>query len=191
MESDKYRNVRIVLRLKGAKVLIRDVTSAFDDLEATLYQTDRDLVEKVAESIKIDSLIKDAALERVRRYRGQRIQLKHIGEGSFVFELALSGVAVWVLKETVGECIKKGWKDSSAYSRLSDAVKDSIENLAENIVLTMRNLGRKISQADTKLLLPPEANEPTILIDQSIPTVQSDKQVPSLAEAIAQLEKRE
>jgi hypothetical protein len=187
MDVDRYKDIRIVLRLYGEQVLSRDVTGAFDDLEALLFQSDRKLVQDVSRRIALEPLLRDATLERVRLFRGQRIKLDRIGGGSFVFELLVSGIGVWLLKETVGECVKKGWKDSSVYSQLSDAVKESVEGLAEHIYLLLKRLDRRIASAETRLLLPPAADMPTIEINQNVSLKRSGEEVPSLSRAIDQL----
>ena len=191
MDTEKYRDIRIILRLSGEDIVSRDVTGVFDDLEAGLFKIDRHLIQTVSETIQLDPLVRDAALERVRKYRGRRIKVKHIREGSFIFDLLVAGVGVWILKQTVGESLKKGWNDSSVHKRLAKAVKISVENLAEHIILILRKLGRKISQAEISLKLPPEVDEPTIFITQYKLSKGEAEKIPSLSKALEQLKKRD
>ena len=191
MDTEKYRDIRIILRLSGEDIVSRDVTGVFDDLEAGLFKIDRHLIQTVSETIQLDPLVRDAALERVRKYRGRRIKVKHIREGSFIFDLLVAGVGVWILKQTVGESLKKGWNDSSVHKRLAKAVKISVENIAEDIILILRKLGRKISQAEISLKLPPEVDEPTIFITQYKLSKGEAEKIPSLSKALEQLKKRD
>jgi hypothetical protein len=70
---------------------------------------------------------------------------------------------------------------------LSDAVKESVEGLAEHIYLLLKRLDRRIASAETRLLLPPAADMPTIEINQNVSLKRSGEEVPSLSRAIDQL----
>ena len=188
MSVDKFKNINIVLKISTDDLIAKDLIHVFDDLEASLYRIDREIVEEISREINLEKILLDAALERVRKHRGQRVRINHVRDGSFIFDMVVAGVGLWVLKETVGESIKKGWKDSYLHEKLSKVAKTSFDNMAMRIVTAIQKSGRNLSKnAEIELVMPPDEEEPTIYITQKKSGIKKSDQIPSLSDTIEEI----
>lgn len=119
------------------RILPRDIETVFDSLEHALYLSDRDEIERICKSIKIPEVYRDAALERLRKYRGRRIVVDRVSEGSFIFDTLLIGVPLYILHKVIGEPINEGISKTESRKLLVDYVKRNIDEKALSIVMKL------------------------------------------------------
>lgn len=124
-------DIVIEVHLRGeASVDAKSVISALDTLEAALYASDRQDVERAASELRLPPIVKDAALERLRRYRNRRLLLRDARRGSLVLEGVVAAVALFVLKGTLGEAFKEGVKESDVFEDLKRFFRDVLDEKA-------------------------------------------------------------
>src|SRR3712207_5381473 len=114
--------IRIIYEGKQDRLYLDTKTfvATFDDMETALYHSDRADIEEFCKSYNIPALIRDASLERLRLFRHKRLRIEHLRAGSLIVEGLVVAVAFWVVKETVGESIKQGWRDSLANQKIAE-----------------------------------------------------------------------
>jgi len=141
-----YRSHDIVIHIRlscdgGAESI--DFRDAFDLIENVLYASDRRDIEYASQSLQIHSIIADAAKERIRNLRHERLRITEVSTGSIILEGTIVAVALFVLKKTIGEPIGEAYKKSMPYKELSDFFRYLID---EKTIFISEKL-RKISYA--------------------------------------------
>lgn len=135
----------------------RDFETVFGELEQIAYQLDRDLVFLLSRQLHVRDLERDAALERLRRYRNRRVLISEIRPGSweiFVFFAAAAGV---VLGKTVGEAINDGFRETKFRQELKDFARVSGDWLLLKLTDKLRSskefFKARIERKETEVLL--------------------------------------
>ena len=146
--SDKDWKIQIILEDKN--VTPKRIENILQEVEHVLYLSDRSQIETFSREARLPEIIRDAALERLRRERGRRVVLSDIARGSFRFELVLLGVPIFVLLGVLKKCVVDGMiegvKSSEFHKRLVEFTRQTVdENM--NIILTKLGTGRFLRQA--------------------------------------------
>ena len=184
MDRDRPLDVRILLKFLEADIDGRTLMGALDDLEAVLYQAERVTIDRIAHQSELSPLVRDAALERLRKYRGRRFRLRDVQRGSLGLDLIVTGVAIWVLKNTLGESLKEAWQNSNVHKLFREALKQALDHMAEQILTVLKQSKRRIATTSTTLVLPPRAEVPTLVIEY-VPSVKDRlDRVPTISEVL-------
>lgn len=167
MEMNRF-DIVLEIKLKdGDFVNSKLLLEAFDGLETVLYASDRNDIETVARELDIESLSRDAALERIRNFRNKRILLTDARKGSIEIIAAVAAVSYYIFDKTLGESLKEGYANSELHKRLKDLFRMQIDGKAQFITRHLRELFASRKKDFVITLFPPESpNQPSrILIE--------------------------
>jgi hypothetical protein len=78
----------------------------------------RDLRAIRAEFREIPAVAFDAAEQRMRQSRKDAVLLRGLREGSVEIAVVGAGLAIWLLKVTLGETVKEAWLESGLHERV-------------------------------------------------------------------------
>jgi hypothetical protein len=127
----QYTENDIVIRLKmqgrNGVVDAKNLLQSLDSVEEALYESDRKDIELLYESGLISRLVADATLERLRRYRHNRLLLRNAENGSIVLEGVVAAVPLYILKITLGEALQKAIEESETFNKLKEWLKNHID----------------------------------------------------------------
>lgn len=142
-------DIVIELHLSHAGALdAKAIVEALGDLEAALYSSDRRDIEMVTAELELSRLVRDASLERLRRYRNQRIKIVDAHSGSLVIVGTVAGVSFWVLEKTLGEAFTEAFRESHAFSNLKEVFREHIDRKYLFLVESCRRVfGRRKRRA--------------------------------------------
>jgi hypothetical protein len=148
----------------ASKTLIKCV----DTIETALYASDRKDIEQATTDLHTSRLIRDASLERLRQYRNNRLLFFDAKSGSIELFAIVAGVSYFVLKQTIGESVKEGFKESEVGDKLKELIKKQINSKALFITESLRRVFETRKETVDIKLLPPSSYEPNqIIIDIS------------------------
>ncbi len=151
----------------------RTLVQIFDSLEASLYASDRRDIEDAASKLGLAQVIRDAALERLRHYRHQRVLLLSARSGSIELIGAVAGVTYFVLEKTIGQALADGFKNSKSYQVLQDFFRDQIDVKALFIAEAIRRAFAGKQRSASVRAVPRSVNIPnTIIVDIAPPPPQ-------------------
>lgn len=121
--------------------LLIDVVSA---LEQSLFELAEEDLRRAREELPIPAAIADAALYRLRQYRGQSLQVMSAESGSIVLGAAVAGLTIWLLEKTLGETFGEAWKETEAHHQLKGWIRTRIDSNAASLrTVFQRRLRRK------------------------------------------------
>jgi len=147
---------------------VKSLLHVLENLEIALYGSDRDDILRASNELRFSGVVRDAALERLRTFRHQRLQISEARHGSLVILAFVASVSLYVLEKTVGEALKDSFKESESGRRLRDFFRRQIDTkvlvIAEGIRKAFSSKSRKVSVKT--LPRSAEANAPaTIVVD--------------------------
>lgn len=142
----RYRPHDIVIHIRltcdgGTESL--EFREAFDLVENVLYNSDRRDIEYASQSLRIHPVIADAAKERIRSLRHERLRVTEVSTGSIILEGTIAAAALYVLKKTIGEPLGEAYKNSIPYKELSNFFR----NLIDEKTIFITDKLRQISHA--------------------------------------------
>lgn len=138
-------DIRIVINIKGNKrpfttlntkyfrniVEPKLLMNIFDSIENALYESDRKDVMDFFNSYETYhdnlSLVRDAAIHRIREYKHNRLLINEARNGSIELETFVFAIAAIILEKTLGESIFEGYKKSNLHQQLSEFVASTID----------------------------------------------------------------
>ena len=164
MSTNPY-DIVIQIHLKDSKGLhSKQLLQAPDTLETSLYASDRQDVERASEKLKIPPIARDACLERLRKYRNDRLLLTGASNGSVELFGVVAGVSYFVLQKTIGETFKEGYKETEVHNNLKDFFRRVVDEKALFISENLRRVfANRKKQAIIKMI-PSEKKEPNRII---------------------------
>lgn len=151
-------DIKIVINIKGNKrrsnsdlgriIEPKLLIQVFDSIENALYESDRndviDFFRVYKEELNISDLTRDAAIHRIREYRHNRLLINEARDGSIEFEAFVIAVAALTLSSTLKESFKEGYKNSILHKRLSEYIRETIDNKTLYIAEKLRKVfGKK------------------------------------------------
>lgn len=131
--------IRLRMRGKNGVVDAKNLLQSLDSIEEALYESDRKDIELLHEAGLITRLVADAALERLRRYRHNRLLLRNAENGSIILDGVVAAVPLYILKITLGEAIEKAVQESEAFNNLKEWFKDHIDQKSDYVLNALRN----------------------------------------------------
>ena len=124
---------------RDCRVSWKTIAMVMDGVERALYFSDRTDVQTVARKLGMNRVMQDACLERIRRHRYERFQIRKADNGSIVFYGAITAVSFFVLKNTIGESLKEGWRISKRHQRLTEVFRSIFDEKVESIADSIRD----------------------------------------------------
>lgn len=118
------------------------LTIVLNHIEASIHETEiKDLLditsnflfEKPIQIDEIPGLFVDALAYNHERRKGKCLLIKRMEGGSFIIEGVVAGLAIYILKETLGETLKEAWKESKLHEKIKDFLLTSIGRRSEYI----------------------------------------------------------
>lgn len=203
--KENAKDIKIILKIKGKEIksdncnkeycqnLINPklLIQVFDSIENALYDSDRVDVEmffkKYAESLNIPSIYRDAALQRIREYRHNRLRLTDAKSGSIELYAYVIAGAYFVLNMTLKETIKEGYKQTDFHKNLANFIKDGIDSKALYIAEKIRkSFSKKKRDVIVRSLPPADIKPNTIEVDilDTFSLVKHEKPEKTLGEII-------
>ncbi len=163
----------------------KELLQALDTLETSLYASDRRDIERAAEELNIPPVIRDACLERLRKYRNDRLLLTGARTGSIELFGVVAGVSYFVLQKTIGETFKEGFKETEIHSNLKEFFRRIIDEKALFISESLRRtFANRKKHANIKMV-PSEQEEPNkIIIDVHGKPIAAKERVQSLGKEL-------
>jgi len=103
MNHKNYKNYDIVveLNIKGNDGIINPqvISHTLDNLENSLYDSDREDIEQASERFHFPKIIMEASMERLRKHRHNRILFREVKNGSIILKGVVAGVSLMVLRD--------------------------------------------------------------------------------------------
>src|SRR5437667_6035480 len=97
------------------------VATVIAEVEEAVFQSERsDLIAALEEFQDIPSVVHDAVVVRIERYRGRSLQLDEAHSGSLILIGTIAGLAYWILDNTLKETFREAWKESDLHKKLKD-----------------------------------------------------------------------
>src|SRR5437868_1968218 len=97
------------------------ISGVVNAIERVVFEVEREELEYLIEAIPgIPLVAADASRQRLYVRRGQSVLVESASGGSIVIACVVSALALWILKETLGETIKEAWRDSPTHHHLKD-----------------------------------------------------------------------
>ncbi|MCB9764213.1 MAG: hypothetical protein H6739_30860 [Alphaproteobacteria bacterium] len=131
------------------------ILHVFGDLERALYESDRRDVERFAEGFLRSDVVKDASLERLRRYRNRRLKIVDAKPGSLWITGSVLAVSYFVLEKTIGQSFVEGWQDTNAHRHLREFFASQIDikykKLAQLIESAFKDKNNRIGGRQAKV----------------------------------------
>ncbi len=142
----KYRQHDIIVHIRlacngGTESL--DFRDALDLVENVLYNSDRRDIEYASQSLRIPPIIADAAKERIRNLRHERLKITEVSTGSIILEGTIAAAALYVLKKTIGEPMGEAYKKSVAYGELANFFRNLIDEKTIFIAEKLRQISHR------------------------------------------------
>lgn len=140
--THRQADIRIVIHLRGEDGYINPkyLVQTFDNIEESLYASDRRDIELATKEIEISDLIRDACLERLRQFRHRRLVLVDAKSGSLEFVALVAGVSYWLLEKTLSQSITEGYKGSQTHERLKNYFRKKIDEKSLFITESIRRV---------------------------------------------------
>ncbi len=140
--------IEIVLRLHqmGPKEIPYSVfRKILDALNKAVYDSEsRELAEIQDRFPDLPAVAFDAARYRLRSYRYDAILIRDLSPGSLIVAGAVAGVAIWVLKQTLGETLKEAWRDSQWHEKIKSFL---TQHIGQKRHLLTTDAARRIERA--------------------------------------------
>ena len=167
----------------------KELLQVLDTLETSLYASDRQDIERASEELKIPAVIRDASLERLRKYRNDRLLLTGANNGSIELFGVVAGVSYFVLDKVIGEAFKQGVKETEFYRDLKEFFRQTIDDKALYIGENLRRVfANKKKQAIVKTIQANDTEPNHIIVDIHGRLIKKEDRVLSLGE---ELDKRD
>jgi len=133
-------DIVIRLRLQGRNGIVdaKNLLQSFDSVEAALYESDRNDIEQLCQQKFISRLVADASLERLRRYRHNRLLLVNAENGFIILDGVVASVPLYILKITLGEALEKAIAESKTFKDIKEWFRKQIDKKADYIANAMR-----------------------------------------------------
>jgi hypothetical protein len=116
--------------------------SELEDLRALRY-----------EFADIPSVAYDAAEHRLLQYKKRSVLLMGINKGSVEIGLIGAGLALWFIKQTIGETIKEAWRETDLHKRIRQFLTSRIHEKRQAIVEDSKRLLEKRLAASVSVKL--------------------------------------
>jgi hypothetical protein len=114
-------DLEVLIDLRAKRVDAMLLAESVRCIEAELHRSEvRDLEEIAGAFPELPAVALDAARQRLPLLRGHSFVLTGAKSGSLVLTTCLVGLAVWVLKETLGSTVKESWVESGMHARLKE-----------------------------------------------------------------------
>ncbi|SRR5260221_599881 len=137
-----HEDIEIVIHIvNGGPMEVKLLIEAFNAVEMALYDSDRQDIEAAARELALPALVKDACLERLRHHRNKRFLLTGAAPGSMLLFGMVAGVALSVLKSTLGESFREGFKESDVGQRIKEFFRRSFSRKPPQIAEGLRRAG--------------------------------------------------
>jgi hypothetical protein len=135
-------DIQFEIHLEGRQGLVdsRAMLQVLDVIETATFSSDRDDVTEAAQRLQLTDLVRDACLERLRKYRHKRLLLRETGPGSLAVFGLLAGVSYFVIHKTIGESFTEAFKTSEAHERLKALFRSLIDHKALRLVENVRRV---------------------------------------------------
>jgi len=151
-------------REPGEPLRLRLVFETTHGMAAASLVTVLELIDTVLRDVEISHLerlrgelgdlpgfVFDATIERVRRTQHQALRITSATTGSIVVEGLVVALAYWLLKNTLAESLKEGYKASDLNRRLAAAVKrgldaslNSLDEIGHRVALLASGKGIRV-----------------------------------------------
>jgi formylglycine-generating enzyme required for sulfatase activity len=113
------------------------VVQALGAVNDILYSSELDTLGKMTSALELAPVEADAVYQRMSRHRGKALIITHASPGSLAIEGSLAALSLWLLRETLGQSLKKSWKESMDHRKLLDLLKTDpavrVKELTEHI----------------------------------------------------------
>ena len=147
----EYLENEIVIKLKfdttNFGIESHSLINAFDNLESTLYESDREDIERLFDAKILNTLVRDACLERLRQYRHKRIKFSKAETGSIVLVGVVSAISFYIVYKSLLES-QSDFKETELYCKLVDffneRVKEKAVNISKYIETTLKKKNKTI-----------------------------------------------
>lgn len=123
--------------------VVEYVETSFFQTESELITESRDQIQEVTsstEELEYGFGVVDRLEAELENYRGDALVFEWASSGSLILAGAAAGIAVWLLKNTVGESIREAWINSPTHKRLVD--------LLSNPIIRARKTSERLDQTE-------------------------------------------
>lgn len=141
------------------------ITRAINNLEEAIYNseyyetmllTTQCVFEEPIEPHDIPQLFRSAIDYGYDQSKGINLTISSINQGSVIIEGAIVGIALYILKNTLGETLKEAWKKTKAHEKIRDILLSRRDTRAEDIALNFKEYMSADAQIKDKLGISPD-----------------------------------
>jgi hypothetical protein len=184
-------DIEIHFRMKGdSGVAAKRLIQSLDDVEASLYESDRRDIEQLTQRLELPSYLRDACLERLRHHRHRRFLITEARPGSLEIVGLVAGVVLFVLHSTVGEAFRDGFSQTNAYARLMEYFRDTTDQRLHSLAEIFRRYFHSKKHKDvTVRVTSPDVNSPgRIIIEVPSERLPSQPEIATIGEQLRRIE---
>jgi hypothetical protein len=103
----------------GDEVDLETFSSALSDVNSVLFSSEIDDLRAIQREFPdLPDIAFDAAQHRMLQFRRRAALIRAVRPGSIEIALAATGIAVFVLQQTLGETLKESWRNTDFHKRL-------------------------------------------------------------------------
>jgi len=144
-ESDPVVGIRLRLAINFEDSIPTNVLlQILRGTEAGLAAVDKTCFDDAIRYVGVSDLPLDAARERMRQHRNQRLWISGCEAGSILFDGDVLVLAWVILQNTLGESLKEAYRTSGTHERLTRYFRNVMERTPGDMI---RSLSQKISSA--------------------------------------------
>jgi len=145
LEGNPKINISASIDFPGEYIPSQILTRTIDNLERAIHESEwYELVVLASETLFEDPVnppeMPPLFINSLRwghhTTKGQSLLIKERKSGSVVIEAAIAGIAIYILKTTLGETLKDAWKESKIHEKLKDILllrkKERCDTIAQN-----------------------------------------------------------
>ncbi|QDU88398.1 hypothetical protein Pla175_17740 [Pirellulimonas nuda] len=135
-------NVRVIVVFKGHDSVPTDVViGVIKDIERIAYKVERsvldDSLSQCLQQKYLTSVEVDAIQYRFDAMKGASMMVRGTERGSLILTLVGGGAAIWLIKNTVGESLREGYKGSALDMLLQNLSRKGADYLGAGIKVAM------------------------------------------------------
>lgn len=143
--SARFRHEVIMqIRIQGSSEFFpKQLISAFDEVDGTLRRVERQLTTLASREFGLGDEFVQNTVQALSSLSNRRVIIQKTYSGSLVFEAAVAGAALLLLRYTIMESVKAGWSQTELHSKIEKFICNATNIYGELIAEQWSQQGRR------------------------------------------------